>query len=37
MCHSEEQGDEESRGSCKNPLEILRFAQNDNRVFPDAH
>jgi hypothetical protein len=24
MCHSEEQGDEESRGSCKNPLEILR-------------
>jgi hypothetical protein len=23
-CHSEEQGDEESRGSCKNPLEILR-------------
>ena len=26
MCHSEEQGDEESVGSCKSPLEILRGA-----------
>jgi hypothetical protein len=37
MCHSEEQGDEESRGTCKNPLEILRSAQNDNRAFSDGY
>ena len=37
ICHSEERGEEESVCSCKNTLEILRSAQNDNQTFPDEH